>query len=177
MLAHGQALYGELLRVPLIVQFPDGEPGRDPSPASTLDIVPTVLAAAGIDVPPELPGRVLGEVAPRGRSEPPVRVAQHHHTMRSVQSDGYKLIESVPDDAEQGLDVAAPARVQLFHVARDLEETVDVAEQEAAALEGLRGRLERYLEQWRAPRGHATASDMDAEDIAQLRALGYLGDG
>ena len=53
-------------------EIPDGIPGRSLEPASTLDIVPTALAAAGLPVPERLPGRPLQNPA----REAVIRVAE-----------------------------------------------------------------------------------------------------
>lgn len=58
---HGHTLHEELLRVPMIVRGPGVAPGTYSAPVSLLDVAPTVLRAAGIDV--ELPGLALQDVA------------------------------------------------------------------------------------------------------------------
>jgi membrane-anchored protein YejM (alkaline phosphatase superfamily) len=58
---HGHSHYRELLRVPLIVKKP-GEAGGEVAEerVTQLDIAPTILEFAGLDLPDELPGKVLG---------------------------------------------------------------------------------------------------------------------
>ena len=56
--AHPRYVYPELTHVPLVVSGPDVNPERVAAPVSTLDIVPTVLDAAGKPTP-ELPGESL----------------------------------------------------------------------------------------------------------------------
>ncbi|MGH9037193.1 MAG: sulfatase, partial [Acidimicrobiia bacterium] len=60
MLSHGQSLYRQLVWVPLVVRPPGGEgAGRAPAgPVSHIDLLPTILEAAGVAVP-EVPGRSL----------------------------------------------------------------------------------------------------------------------
>lgn len=55
---HGHSVYQELLHVPLMMRFPGLIPaGRSiPESVGTLDVSPTVLAAAGIAVPPVMEG-------------------------------------------------------------------------------------------------------------------------
>lgn len=56
---HGTSLFDEMVRVPLIIRFPSSwslPPRRVASPAGHVDIAPTLLAAAGIDVPDEFVG-------------------------------------------------------------------------------------------------------------------------
>lgn len=54
---HGAGLVDEVLRIPLIVKFPFQDEGRRvASPVSQVDVVPTVLEAAGLAADPALDG-------------------------------------------------------------------------------------------------------------------------
>jgi len=57
----GRMLYEPLLHVPLVVKFPgkDHPRGRITSPAQTLDVFATAVAAAGATPPPEMQGQAL----------------------------------------------------------------------------------------------------------------------
>src|SRR5690606_24689825 len=46
---HGQALFADVLHVPLIVYIPELPPRRVPGPVSPMDILPTITDLAGID--------------------------------------------------------------------------------------------------------------------------------
>ncbi len=57
---HGHSLYDELVRIPLLVRFPDdSDPGPAPRETSVLDIAPTILDAIGAAAMPEAMGRSL----------------------------------------------------------------------------------------------------------------------
>ena len=58
---HGHSLYEELLRVPLIIKFPRGGLAgqRVAARVSLMDVLPTILAYVGADVPEPLDGRDL----------------------------------------------------------------------------------------------------------------------
>lgn len=67
---HGQHLYEDQIRVPLVVVGPGVPARRVLAPVSGIDLVPTLLDLAGLPVPAELPGRTLlahaeGEPEPR----------------------------------------------------------------------------------------------------------------
>ena len=66
MIFKGPLHYDDLLRVPLIVNGPGFAPGevRD-DPVGTIDIAPTALTAAGIDLPAQLEGAPLQATADR----------------------------------------------------------------------------------------------------------------
>ena len=62
-------------RVPLMIKSPDMKPGRIETPVSTLDVLPTLAALAGIDMSEIMPwtdGRSLA--APEGLGDHPVRM-------------------------------------------------------------------------------------------------------
>ena len=63
MLSHGQSLYRQLVWVPLIVRLPGGERAGSVAagPVSHIDLLPTLLEAAGAPVPPG-PGHSLAPV-------------------------------------------------------------------------------------------------------------------
>ncbi|MHC4253124.1 MAG: sulfatase-like hydrolase/transferase, partial [Planctomycetota bacterium] len=54
----GPAVFDEITRVPLIVRWPDRAPAGSvcPHPVSHIDVVPTLMEAAGLDVPKSLEG-------------------------------------------------------------------------------------------------------------------------
>ncbi|MCB9899523.1 MAG: sulfatase [Planctomycetes bacterium] len=166
MLGHGAGLYAEQLRVPLLLRFPDGKPGRTERPASLLDVVPTVLDAVGLPVPPELPGRSLKR-PPRGT--PRVRVAEMSDGTRTVQSEGAKLFER--PDADDGA-----GRVELYDLVDDPHERRDLSAEDPDRVAALRERLQWFLSTHPPVAGAGTGSALDDAVSDQLRALGYLGD-
>ncbi len=60
MVTHGRTLYESEARVPLLFHWPKGiEPGTSQTPVSTLDVLPTVLAALGVPTHPAHQGSPL----------------------------------------------------------------------------------------------------------------------
>jgi arylsulfatase A-like enzyme len=53
---HQKTLYGEVIRVPLVVRGPGVPARREPAPVSLLDVAPTVLAWAGLPAPASFQG-------------------------------------------------------------------------------------------------------------------------
>lgn len=71
---HGQSLYEELVRVPLLVRPPAGAPGRGrrvEAPVSLVDVAPTVLGLAGVASGARTSGRSLVPLL-EGKALPPV---------------------------------------------------------------------------------------------------------
>lgn len=78
-LGHGYSLYQEVLSIPLVVK-PAGPPGqpagrRSSHLAQHVDLLPTILAAAGLALPPDLPGTDLLAPLPPGVRQ---RIALSH---------------------------------------------------------------------------------------------------
>ncbi len=65
LIEHSKDVYEEVLRIPLLVKYPgSARRGRDEVPANLVDILPTVLTAAGLPLPDGLAGRLLGSASP-----------------------------------------------------------------------------------------------------------------
>jgi arylsulfatase A-like enzyme len=56
---HGHTVYDELLRVPLIMKFPERGAGEVQTPVSTIDVAPTILDYLGVEAPASMQGRSL----------------------------------------------------------------------------------------------------------------------
>ncbi|HET6680167.1 MAG TPA: sulfatase [Gemmatimonadaceae bacterium] len=143
---HGNSLYAQLLRVPLLIHAPDGLGAgvRVATAVSLLDLGATMLELSGADAR-GFPGRSL---VPALRGQPvngspvisgfgglrqfdPTFDPETFLRMRSVATDDWHLIRR-----EDG-------RVELFNVRRDPDELVDLADDAAYAV--IRDSLRRVL--------------------------------
>jgi arylsulfatase A-like enzyme len=139
---------------PCIVSWPSrlGESagGARPQFAHAIDVMPTVLELAGIDVPSEI-GYVPQTpiegtsfaylLGPDGAGEP-----ERHHTQyfemlgcRAIYHRGWKAVTFKPIGPmyDDGIDMNAPFdedQWELYHVASDLSETRDLAREEPGSL-------------------------------------------
>lgn len=119
MLAHGRALYRELVRVPLVMRLPGEIPAGvviDP-PVQLIDLVPTMAERLGL-APPNVPGQSLGSLI-RGVAAAAHPVAfsellKGDRYIQSVTTPTHQLIVSYlfeedgrgsPADLEPGLSV------------------------------------------------------------------------
>ena len=59
LMLHGSDVYNEQIKVPLIVKYPNEDPGRIESPAGLVDITPSVLDAVNISVDEKFKGKPL----------------------------------------------------------------------------------------------------------------------
>ncbi len=143
---HGQDVFDEQLRVPLIIAVPGQAPRVFDDPVSLVDVGPTLLDLVGAPIPPTFRGKSL---LPRIRGdERPVRpifaellpaTAWPHHAAMTV--DGpYKLIHRISD-----------RRYELYDLAADPGEHRNLAEVPAAraTFDALRAKLIRFEERKR----------------------------
>ena len=97
-----RSLYDSGLRVPLMIRWPKMDPAMANSVSdqlvSMIDLAPTVLALAGVDIPAHLPGRVL--VGTRAAPAPPVvfaardRMDIEYDMMRSARNSRFLYIRN-----------------------------------------------------------------------------------
>lgn len=89
---HEYASGDQVLRVPLLVKFPNGRFSglRARSWTSLIDIAPTALGSLGRRNRPSLEGRDLAWLADSKRPEPVMAVGEGHTPFRSTGSDGDK---------------------------------------------------------------------------------------
>ena len=162
---HGSSVRHAVTRVPLILKLPGQREGRRvATPVSTADLFPTFLEVAGLSVPDGIDAVSLRASAPP--PERPLLAESYTETgvrARAVRVGDYKLV------------VRSGRNLQLFDVARDPGETIDLAARDAERASALRARLDGVgadLES--APRPEAKR--LGEEHRARLRALGYVDD-
>ena len=171
---HGHSVYEELLHVPLFVKLPGETPRRVERSVGLVDVLPTILEAFGLPIPEDLSGRsFLSELRGTGRGLERGTVSAFMDHWRTLNVGRWKLVERPG---------RAPA---LYDLARDPDETDDLAEQRPIARRWLRGLLgirlaesaeEPTTERRRRRRPRPERTVIDDETAAQLRALGYTGD-
>ncbi len=158
-LGHGRALFEELVGVPLLLRYPDGAPGVVDRPVALLDVYPTVLEAAGIEIGHEVEGRSL-------RGEPDDRRVILSATRR-------RRHLSAAIDRRHKLVRAGSGETRLYDLDSDPGEMRDLSagggeipERLEAALRVYEGRL--------AGADEAPGIEIGSGDREALRALGYV---
>lgn len=175
---HGKTLYTELLHVPLAVRLPGARRGgtRERGTVQQVDLYPTLLGLAGLPPQPGLPGRDLSDHWLGGAAaEPPsLLFSQQCFTVvdkAAVRAGSLKLI--VNRDAR--LYWRAGAQLELYDLARDPAEAVNLASTRPIAVHGLLQELDRFE---RFASTHRMGGDesvpLSAEEQDALRALGYI---
>ena len=171
---HGESLYDDALRVPLILRYPSGVPAgsRVASSVSSIDVFPTLFELTGIPLPGQVDGRSLLGAA--GGEPRVVFASQRNH--------GRQLVSLRRGDLKLILDLKRDRR-QLFDIRSDPKEGHDLAEArpvEAADLEAqTRATIERnskLFEQLVGSVSRVTVDDIPEDERAVLEALGYMGE-
>ena len=169
---HGTTLYDEQIAVPLIVKPPRGGTGRVADAlVSTIDVAPTILAAAGVPVPAAMRGVVLpmrGGAVPARDSIFAEETTPDGTVLRAVRTRSWKLVTASPDNP-RGLPP-----LELFAVADDPNETRNLADEHPVEREELRAALGRTLLAARAQVPRATDPDVDKATRDRLKQLGYV---
>jgi len=156
---HANTLYDELLRIPLLVKYPDGRYAGETvaSQVRNIDIAPTMLAVLGWPAPAQFRGADLTPLA-RGQA--------------AAARFAVSQIDSRPD-----ADIRTPAWKlddgRLFDLRGDPGETHDVGAGHPEMVAFLSRRLSSLL----AERPGAAAGprvELSADERARLRSLGYL---
>jgi len=165
---HQKTLYEEVVRIPLVVAGPGVAPREEKWQTSLLDVMPTVLAWAGLPASPAQQGRSLlatpGTREAYGETD---HTVDHTHKLFLRAGEGrWKVIFS--------LDAAGkPASEEWYDLAADPGETASKPGH-ANVAEAIRMRA---IERWRQARsqgGPGPAVSLTPEQRERLRALGYV---
>jgi arylsulfatase A-like enzyme len=161
---HGIFLYREAIRVPLFVKLPGSRRAgtRIAEPVQIADLVPTVLAAIGEEVPASLRGLSLVDVSP---GELPARRI-YSETVFPRYHFGWSDLASLTDDRHQY--VHAP-RAELYDWRADPAQKRDLAPGLPPAFRSMRAELLALSRPLQAP------GTSDPETVRKLASLGYIG--
>ena len=172
---HGNGLYEEEVRVPLIAVLPDGAHAgtRVTAPVQTTDIYPTVLELLGVEPPEQVQGRsllrTLAEPDPERAVFAEARVTKRGREtsgtqLVAVRRGGWKLIYN--RDRREG---------ELYHLAVDPGETRDLVATERDRARELHRLLRAFdAANARQARWRAGQEGLPGDVVEGLRSLGYI---
>jgi len=175
-LGHRLSVHAELVRVPLIVRGPGVGRGVVETPVSLTGLLPTVLDLLQLDGP----AGQFPSFAPLVRD--PTAELDAGPVYTQMDSKLNWRFEAVADGDLRLLRVTHfdDVRLELYDWSADPEEQRDLAAERPADVERLGALLDRRLERNQAlqqhfrPGGELVLSD---EELRELEALGYAGDG
>jgi tetratricopeptide (TPR) repeat protein len=171
---HGFFVYNSTLHVPLLVKIPGVAPRVIENNVSLVDVMPTVLQALKISVPPDVQGRsVLGLIegrAGKGSNDLPPLYAEtylpllhfHWSQLRALQEGNMKYIE-------------APLP-ELYDTRADPHEQKNLYSAQQSSEKEMKDKLSAFLRQF-TPTGGSTVAGKEPTDPAlmqRLRSLGYV---
>ena len=173
MLQHGNTLYQEVMHVPLIVRLPGGRGGgrRVASLARHVDLVPTLLAALGVETNAPLSGRALalGDASVPEDGEATVDTWFGERALQALVVPPWKIV--LPR-------LVLAARPEVYDLRQDPAERTNLARRHPMLIGYAKQRL---AELEAAHAGELATADEHAEPVnpdalERLRALGYVVD-
>ena len=161
---HGNSLYDEVMRVPLVLWGPDIPAARYQEPVSTVDIVPTLLDLVKLEVPP-VSGGTLVPLLEGGA--PPARPIYAYSNYYDIELEAivqwpYKMVTNL----------SAGSRA-IYDLDADPGELMALRDPDDAQLTRTARQLRRQMREIRRASAGA-AVKLSPELERQLRALGYL---
>ncbi|RMG43651.1 MAG: hypothetical protein D6718_11685 [Acidobacteria bacterium] len=186
--SHGEYLYEDTLRVPMLVRAP----GRVPAGTVLSGIVPlnraapTLLELAGAPVPGGLDGESLAPLLRRGGETrlPPAALMHANDFLHLHPENPRRPVKgrkgrwwALRDGSLKLIRIPLPdgrAEEELYDLAADPEEARNLAAARPDLLERMRGEFERRLaELLRSARFGEVPEALDPEKLDALRSLGY----
>jgi arylsulfatase A-like enzyme len=164
--AHGSSLYNEVVRVPWIAWGPGVAPGRRPGPVSTVDIAPTMIEFAGLELPP-FGGISLWEQLSDSRTRMPRRML---YAQTNIYATDLGMVIDWPLKLIQDFKHTTTEVYDLFEDPGETRNLVDDADIDLMRIVRQMRRDVRALRE--ASVGGAV--ELDPELREQLRSLGYI---
>jgi arylsulfatase A-like enzyme/Tfp pilus assembly protein PilF len=171
---HGVFLYDETIRVPLLIKLPHASAAKKiENRVELVDVMPTLLEAARVAIPPEMQGvsllsLVKGAAPNRAdawRERPAYSQAEAPHI-----TFGWSALQSLR--SEKYLYVQAPRR-ELYDETADPKAEHNLAPTSAAVSDTLAGELQA-IRQKTASKRAASEPTLDPTAQEKLGALGYM---
>ncbi|MEE8312516.1 MAG: sulfatase [Candidatus Binatia bacterium] len=166
---HGTTLYDEQVHVPLIVKLPNnarrGQRVRDL--ARLVDVMPTILTAAGVGLPTQVQGRDLFGT---GGAPDAVYAEEDHegNVLESIRTADWKLVVA-NEGNPRGLEM-----MELYYLGDDPGETRNLASSRTERVAELRGRMTAMADTAAANAVSGVSGDISSDDAERLKALGYM---
>ena len=168
---HGIFLYDETIHVPLVLKLPKNQmAGKQiKNRARLLDIAPTVLAVAGVPIPPQMQGQSLMRVAEASsQNDQPA----YSRSELPQQGFGCSVLESWR--AGKYLYIRAP-KPELYDLSVDSNATRNLAQSSKATLETMASQLQALDNRLGNEPGKSAGSELTSSEMQKLASLGYVG--
>jgi arylsulfatase A-like enzyme/Tfp pilus assembly protein PilF len=159
-LTHGLFAYEPTLKIPLLVRAAGVAHHTEPGYVRHVDIVPTILEAAGVAKPALLPGAsLLGPIGSRDA---------YFESLSASLNRGWAPLTGVIHRGEKYIELPI---VELYDLPRDPREVTNLRNDRRRDADEARRLLTSMHE------GNATSRNVSPEEAARLRSLGYVSGG
>ena len=174
---HGVFLYDETIHVPLVIKLPHGGAvgKRLENRVELVDVLPTLLQVAGVEVPAQVQGESLlgmmkAGAAGNGEAEAWRDRPAYSESDYPYLAYGWSALEALRTG--KYLYVQAPKR-ELYDQAADPKAEHNLAKESMAVADTLAGRVESFRQKTSTKR-EAAKITVDASTRDKLAALGYV---
>jgi arylsulfatase len=181
---HSRTLYDELVHIPLIVKWPEQTTrGRVSAPVSQMDIFPTIIEAAGLELPHRerrgLADYAHGRTGDEGEpisSEVTWRSPEETKMKLSFRDGGQKYVTTLIGPVGSDLGVSHRLEEELYDLSSDPGEMKNLFSASSPEGEAYRQRVRAFLEAAREVRGTRSGEQIELDEklLERLKALGYV---
>jgi arylsulfatase A-like enzyme/Tfp pilus assembly protein PilF len=155
---HGLFAYESTLRIPLIVSGSSVAHRVEPAYARHVDIVPTILDAAAVEIPKELPGQSL--------LHPLEARDSYFESLSASLNRGWAPLTGIIHGGMKFIDLPIS---ELYELPRDPHEMTNLINDRRRDASDAKALLQRIQEQQTITRG-----SISPEEVARFRSLGYV---
>jgi arylsulfatase A-like enzyme len=184
---HGQSVYGELTRVPLIFRWPGGiaQGARVDRVTETIDVMPTLLTLNGIPLPEAIQGQSLAPLltgdGSRFRDRPAISEKAVTKGGEGApwpeDTESYSIVDSGFKLIHHRTRKEGTPEYELFDAVKDPLDRTDLASQHPDEVKRLAEVLDSWYKMANAARLTPDAETMDGlsqQQLERLRSLGYI---
>lgn len=174
---HHHTLYQEIIHIPLIIRVPGLEPRIIEEPVEQIDLAPTILGLAGIDIPKAFHGRdILMQRSPdhkifaeRGGGELAYQQAVIDGDFKLYEID---VADADPNSERYKMQNITSSDTMLFDLYNDPGEYVNLRDDSLYLYSSLRSQFESFYDPDYKPNQQVAV--FDEETVEELKALGYI---
>ena len=164
-LGHNLSSYQNQIRVPLLIKYPrSAQSGTVDSVTSHVDLLPTMLDAAGLPIPQDLPGMSLLHPAPAGSR---LIVSERHESAAASVRISYAMLSG-----SSKLIYSPDGKPEFYDLSNDPNEDHDLYRPDIASHAALRDRMQEWIRI--TPKRYLTQAPIDPAELKRLKSLGYV---
>jgi arylsulfatase A-like enzyme/tetratricopeptide (TPR) repeat protein len=173
---HGLFIYDSTIRVPLIIRAPGIPPGQVDAQVRLIDVMPTLLDLAGLEVHPVTDGGLL-----KGESLKPLMTGQstdmkllaYSETHYPTTHYGWSDLKSLRTQEYKFIEAPEP---ELYNMAADPGEASNLSTELPEVVDRMRQTMQEMVKRAGTPRVSRKGDDeVDSRTAEAMRQLGYTG--